>query len=182
MATELEIAEMLTAAWETCPSFKKPETDIQVSFWHQTWYRYLCEHLGNAPIALMQKALDNARVNTSPFFQDVFEVVKAYKRLTHGGEKTALEAWAVVQRALVIHGNYHPPKGHPNVLDVPGYEWDFDDPLISQAVLGLGWAHLFEGEEDVMRSHFIRAYDAMKLRQLQHAALPMPEPRKELAP
>lgn len=175
MATIPEVTKVLVTAAAVYPNFKMQVTPEQFA---TAWHR----HVGHLSAAQLQAAMDRAVAGTE-FFPTVSDVLKAAGQLAAGEGKTALEAWAVVQRAMVIHGNYHGPKGTPNILAAGNYEWVFDDDKIQAAVTGIGWQQLFDGDMDVMRSHFVRAYDAMRLRELQHAvALPAPEPVKELAP
>lgn len=177
MATEDEVAAILAVAAATYPNFK-----IQVG--PQAFATAWLRHVGHLPAPQLQAAFDRA-VHGSEFFPTVYDVLKAAHQVEQGDGPTALEAWSKVKKMMAVMGNYHPPKPGPYPLMENHREWEFDDPRTAAAVQGLGWANLFEGDEDVMRSHFIRAYDGMALREMSRAlAVPAlggaPVPLKKL--
>ena len=161
MATLAELTEILAGAAAIFPNFKM---EIGVKPFAAAWHR----HVGHLPADRLQAAFDRA-VHGTEFFPTVHDVLKAAAQLENGDGSTALEAWAKVKMAMRVYGNYHPPKPGPYPLQQNNREWEFTDSKTAAAVQGLGWANLFEGEEDVMRSHFVRAYDAMGLREMSRA-------------
>jgi hypothetical protein len=161
----------LTTAAAVYPNFKM---QVGPEAFARAWHR----HVGHLSAGQLQAAMDRA-VHGSEFFPTVHDVLKAASELASGATRTGLEAWGDVGKAMTRHGNYHPPKGEPYVLQAGNYEWEFEDPLVQQAVLAVGWVNLFEGNEDTMRAHFVRAYDGMKLRQLQHGPEQLPAPAGE---
>lgn len=175
MATVDELAKMLALASATYPNFKMQVTPAQFA---AAWHR----HAGHLGAEHLQAAMDRA-VAASEFFPTVADVLKAARQVENGSPLTALEAWAKVKFAMRVYGNYHPPVGMPQPFEPNTQPWTFADEKITRAVEGLGWLNLFDGDEDVMRSHFIRSYDAQVLRAMQpQLAIVAPEPMKELAP
>lgn len=174
MATIDELNTVLTLAAATYPNFKMQVTPAQFA---AAWHR----HVGHLPVGKLQAAMDRA-VHGSEFFPTVHDVLKAAAQLDAGDGLTALEAWGRVKFAMHTYGQYHPPVGLPQPLQVISRPWTFADEKITHAVEGLGWENLFEGDEDVMRSHFVRAYDGMTLRALSRAlALPAAGAQERLA-
>lgn len=159
----------------TYPNFKMA---VGADAFNKAWLR----HVGHLSAAQLQAAFDRA-VHGSDFFPTVHDVLKAASQLERGEGRTALEAWARVKYAMLTYGNYCPPWPGPYPLQVNNRKWHFKDDKITAAVQGLGWANLFEGDEDVMRSHFVRSYDAQVLRDMQRSlALPAADSVKELTP
>ena len=173
MATMLEVTEILTTAAATYPNFKM---QVGPAAFAAAWHR----HVGHLAASHLQAAMDRA-VSVSQFYPTVADVLRAAKQVEHGEPLTALEAWAKVKFAMRVYGNYHPPVGLPQPFAENTQPWTFKDEKITRAVEGLGWLNLFDGDEDVMRSHFIRSYDAQVLRAMQ-PALAAPDAMKELAP
>lgn len=164
MATLTEVTEILAVAAATYPNFKM---QVGSDAFARAWLR----HVGHLSRAELQAAMDRA-VRASEFFPTVSDVLKAAARNDNQEGNTALEAWGKVKEAMHTYGNYCPPVGLPRPLSENTRPWTFKDEKITAAVKGLGWEALFDGDEDVMRSHFVRAYDAMKLRELQQAVEP----------
>lgn len=171
MATIDEVAQMLAVASATYPNFKM---QVGPQAFAAAWHR----HVGQLPAEQLQAAMDRA-VASSEFFPTVADVLKAAKQVEQGAPMTALEAWAKVKKMMYVMGNYHPPIGLPQPLQVVSRPWTFADEKITRAIEGIGWNELFEGDEDVMRSHFVRSYDAQVMRAMQ-PALPEPAKHKEL--
>ena len=164
MATLQEVSEIVTLAAAVYPNFKM---QVGPEAFARAWLRHV-GHLGRAEL---QAAMDRA-VRASEFFPTVSDVLKAAARNEHQEGNTALEAWGKVKQAMHTYGNYCPPVGLPRPLSENTRPWTFRDEKITRAVAGLGWEALFDGDEDVMRSHFIRSYDAMTLREMQEAIEP----------
>jgi hypothetical protein len=173
MATVDEVAELLAVASATYPNFKMQVGPAQFA---AAWHR----HVGHLPAGQLQAAMDRA-VASSEFFPTVADVLKAARQVEQGAPLTALEAWAKVKWAMRVYGNYHPPVGLPQPLQVNSRPWTFSDEKITRAIEGIGWEHLFDGDEDTMRAHFSRSYDAQVLRAMQ-PALPEPANVKALTP
>lgn len=161
MVTETELTEILTTAAAVYSNFKMQVGPAEFT---RAWLR----HVGHLPAGKLQAAMDRA-VHGSEFFPTVHDVLKAAAQLDAGDGLTALEAWAKVKMAMHTYGNYCPPVGLPQPLEINNRPWTFQDEKITHAIEGLGWANLFDGDEDVMRSHFIRAYDGMVLRDMSRA-------------
>lgn len=175
MATIDEVNIVLATAAAVYPNFKMQVGPEQFA---AAWHR----HVGHLPAGKLQAAMDRA-VHGSDFFPTVHDVLKAAGQVEQGAPLTALEAWAKVKFAMRAYGNYHAPIGLPQPLQVNSRPWTFSDERITRAVEGLGWQELFDGDEDVMRSHFVRSYDAQVLRDMQRSlALPAADSVKELTP
>lgn len=169
MATVQEVSEVLMTASAVYPNFKM---QVGAEAFARAWHR----HVGHLDGRTLQAAMDRA-VKASEFFPTVHDVLKAATRNESNSGLTALEAWARVKWAMRVYGACNPPIGLPQPARVRENvrPWTFQDEKITRAVAGITWDELFAGDEDVMRSHFIRHYEAARLREIQQAVeLPAP--------
>lgn len=171
MASLDEVAEMLAIASATYPNFKMA---VGADAFARAWHR----HVGHLTAPQLQAAMDRA-VRASDFFPTVHDVLKAHAQIAAGDGQTALEAWQRVKFAMMTYGQYQPPVPGPYPLATNHRPWHFANAKTAAAVAGIGWANLFEGDEDVMRSHFVNAYNGMELREMRQA-LNAPATVKEL--
>ena len=173
MANLLEVSEVLAGAMPPYAGrggFRVPAGQ-DADFFFRTWHRYV----GHLEAKALQAALDRAVINSPDFFPTPGHVLQAAAQIETGSQLTGLEAWGKVKFAMRVYGNWHPPRPGPYPLQINNHEWEFEDPNIAEAVRAIGWLNLFEGHEDTMRAHFIRAYETMCLRELsRRTALPAP--------
>lgn len=110
-------------------------------------------------------------VMTCTFFPKPAELLAAAVSLTHGPQRTGLDAWGDVKRAIAKYGYYHPPNG-ASMLAVGGYDWTFEDALVGKVVAALGWRDLCLSENEMSdRARFIDAYETEQRRGRDQARL-----------
>jgi nucleoside-diphosphate-sugar epimerase len=98
------------------------------------------------------KAAVERLVCTSRFVPTIADIRAAAIETTHGRRRAGGDAWGEVVRKIGRYG----------YLRTPGVDFQFDDPVVAEAVKGLGWRSLCESENAVAdRARFVELYDQL---------------------
>lgn len=105
-------------------------------------------------------------IATSKWPPTIAEIREAALALVDGETRPGGDAWGDVLRAIGRYGNER----------IPGYHFDFDDPVVAQCVAALQWRELCLSENQVAdRARFIELYDratATRRRSMLSESLP----------
>jgi hypothetical protein len=91
-------------------------------------------------------------IQTSHWMPTVAAIRAEVGEVAHGARRAGGAAWGDVRRAI---GKY----GHNRV---PGQDFQFEDPIVAEAVRGMGWRELCLSENEVAdRARFTELYDEL---------------------
>lgn len=117
----------------------------------KAWARVYAKGLEDLDFESTRSAVDRL-VKTARFLPTIAEIRAAVVDVNHGSRRAGGAAWEDVRAAMSRYGAYR----------VPGQDFTFDDPIVAQAVKGLGWKDLCLSENSVAdRARFIELYDQL---------------------
>jgi hypothetical protein len=125
-------------------------------------YHALLRHLDGD--VLMAACLKVMATHVYPTFPKPALLLEAAASITKTVERSGVEAWGDVLRAVRLYGHRNPPG--------PENHWDFRDARVRRIVDSLGWKEIcMTNEDDVMalRAHFIKSYEQVRDREDEQA-------------